>query len=148
MLAESDVPHTNLLTEDMLTNLSKNRALCTNNPSKQTVAFSMPKQLAAHDEQNSIRHSSNAFGNSATCSTYYIKVCCHGMTYMPETTPTISSEVSSFCLKEHRTPLYVKGGEQGLPVHPSNTPVGSLEIASFKPSRHASAKRNSASDGR
>ena len=99
------------------------------------MAFSTPKQLAADDEQNSIRHSSNAFGDSAQhmFHTSYQSLLDHGLTYMPETTPSISSEVSLCCLKEHRTPLYVKGSEQGLPVHPSNTPVGSLEIASFKP---------------
>jgi len=69
------------------------------------------------------------------------------MTYMRETTPTVSPEVSWFCLKEHWTPLYVRGGEQGLPVHPSNTPVGSLKIASFKLARHASAKHNATTDG-
>ncbi len=80
--------------------------------------------------------------------TSYQRLPDHRMTYMPETTPTISPEVSCFCSKEHWTPLYVKGGEQGLPVHPYNTPVGSLEIASFKLSRHASAKRNATSEGK
>jgi len=118
--------------------LSKNRALSTNNPNKTNNglehAHSSVEQFAAEDEQHSFKKAAKplATQHSYSLHTSYQRLSDPSMTYMPETTPTISPEVSCFCSKEHWTPLYVKGGEQGLPVHPPNTPVGSLEIASFK----------------